>query len=531
MLWSRRISLLACSLACLCGALACSNGASKEPPPAAAAKTAATTPDAAALAETERKAAIDRDFPLHGLVTGVQLKVRKEPSPEALTVGWLRVGARVRLARDPVKTRTCSSGFYRLQPTGYACAGEGIEVAPTPPVSPIALTPAATDAPLPYQYYFVKEPKVPEYHRLPSRDEQRESRDFLARYDELFGKSPSHAAKLMSGQLTNEPAVPLFIRRFLDRGFFVAGAGIEERASRNFVRTVKGSYIKESSLEKRKGSAFHGEEVNAERALPLAWVVREAQPFMVKPRDDGSLRLVPAEGAPPLLRQALVPWIGRERVGDTLFNKLADGHYVKAWFLAVAEAIKRPKQIPADAPWVHVNLEQQTLVAYRGDSAVYATLVSSGVQGHDTPIGLFEIRQKYVANGMSDLGPEAGDERYSIDDVPWTQYFSGSIALHGAFWHDRFGLQRSHGCVNLAPYDAHRVFNHTWPEVGEGWHGATTDKTGLLASKVLITNGLGEEAIAAALAPPPREAAQAATAVAAPAAPAAPEAPKPQDPQ
>jgi hypothetical protein len=41
--------------------------------------------------------------------------------------------------------------------------------------------------------------------------------------------------------------------------------------------------------------------------------------------------------------------------------------------------------------------------------------------------------------------------------------------------------------VNLAPYDAHRVFNHTWPELEAGWHGISTDKTGLPASKVYVT--------------------------------------------
>jgi hypothetical protein len=212
---------------------------------------------------------------------------------------------------------------------------------------------------------------------------------------------------------------------------------------------------------------------------------------------------VPVEGATEHARLSVVPWVARERFGDALFHKLESGLYVKSWFLAVAERIKRPKEVPADSPWVHVNLEQQTLVAYEGDEPVFATLVSSGLPDHATPVGLFQIRQKYVANGMSDLGPEAGDDRYSIDDVPWTQYFSGSIALHGAFWHERFGLQRSHGCVNLAPVDAHRVFEHTWPKLGEGWHAAITDQTGLPASHVLITQGVRDEDVQAAISPPP----------------------------
>jgi len=527
----------------LAGALGACGGPDEQKagdsPSAAAAPAQPLTPDAAAKAAAEHAAMLDREYPMHGLVTGTQIKVRQKADPDATTVGWVRVGARLRLQSEPTKARNCSSGFYAVYPVGFVCAGEGVTVEAKPPASPIALTPPASDAPLPYQYYFVKEPKVPEYHRLPSRDEQRETRDFLARYDELFVKSPEKAAKLLKGELANELKPPLFIRRFLDRGFFIAGAGLEERASRKFVRAVRGSYVKQGSLEERKGSSFQGIEITPSRdavggvsqaaSLPVAWAVREAQPFVVRPRDDGSLRLVPAEGHKPYARLTTVPWIGRERVGDTLFHKLSDGFYVKAWFLAVAEPIKRPKQIPADAPWVHVNLEQQTLVAYRGDTAVYATLVSSGLEGHDTPIGLFDIKQKYVANGMADLGPEAGDDRYSIDDVPWTQYFSGSIALHGAFWHERFGLQRSHGCVNLAPYDAHRVFNHTWPTVAEGWHGVTTDQTGLPASKVLISKSAREDDIAAALVPQPRAPVASAEAPAAPAAPAPP--PKPAAPE
>jgi len=529
----RQVAIAGAALAVLCAGCG-SKGEASGPPSSGSSPVADTplTPDAAEKAKREHEAMLDREYPKHGLVTGTQIKVRMKPEPEATVMGWVRVGSRIRLKGEPTKARNCSSGFYAVYPQGYVCAGEGVTVADAPPESLIALNPAASDAPLPYKYYFVKEPKVPEYHRLPSRDEQRETRDFLLRYDELFAKSPEKAAKLLKGELDKEPKPPLFVRRFLERGFFIAGAGIEERASRTFVRAVRGSYVKQASLEERKGSSFQGVELTGQShdavggvqpaKLPIAWAVREAQPFVVKPRDDGSLRLVPAEGAKPFARLTVVPsWSGRERIGDTLFHKLGDGQYVKSWFLAVAEPIKRPSKIPGDAPWVHVNLEQQTLVAYRGDTPVYATLVSTGLPGHDTPTGLFDIKQKYVANGMADLGPEAGDERYSIDDVPWTQYFSGSIALHGAFWHERFGLQRSHGCVNLAPYDAHRVWNHTWPEVATGWHGATTDQTGLPASKVLITKSAREDDIAAALAPPPREpvAAQAGGAVKAEGAP------------
>ena len=132
---------------------------------------------------------------------------------------------------------------------------------------------------------------MPEYHRLPSRDEQRTVEAFVARYVELKQKSEDKADKLLRGELPGEAPGPSIVRRYLERGFFVAGAGIEVRASRQFVRTVRGSYVKLSQLEERKGSAFHGVEIDAAHPLPQAWVVRESTPFSVKPRADGSTAL------------------------------------------------------------------------------------------------------------------------------------------------------------------------------------------------------------------------------------------------
>lgn len=72
-----------------------------------------------------------------------------------------------------------------------------------------------------------------------------------------------------------------------------------------------------------------------------------------------------------------------------------------------------------------------------------------------------------------------GSSSFELRDVPWIQYFSSGFALHGAYWHDVFGVPRSHGCVNLAPIDARLVFLWTDPPVPEGWHGLNVqDETG-----------------------------------------------------
>ena len=108
-------------------------------------------------------------------------------------------------------------------------------------------------------------------------------------------------------------------------------------------------------------------------------------------------------------------------------------------------------------------------------------------RGRETPIGVLEIRCKLVTDTMSNLGSDAGDDRHSIEDVAWTWYFEGSVALRPAFWRTGFGAPRSHGCVNMTPFDAHRVFRDTWPVLPAGRHGVSTEGTPLHGSRVIVT--------------------------------------------
>jgi lipoprotein-anchoring transpeptidase ErfK/SrfK len=70
-----------------------------------------------------------------------------------------------------------------------------------------------------------------------------------------------------------------------------------------------------------------------------------------------------------------------------------------------------------------------------------------------------------------------GSSDFELRDVPWIQYFAAGFALHGAYWHDVFGIPRSHGCVNLAPIDARYVFLWTDPPIPDGWHGFNAGAT------------------------------------------------------
>jgi hypothetical protein len=46
----------------------------------------------------------------------------------------------------------------------------------------------------------------------------------------------------------------------------------------------------------------------------------------------------------------------------------------------------------------------------------------------------------------------------------WFSYSNKDMALHGAYWHDKFGFKHSHGCVNLPPADAAWLWNWTTPD-------------------------------------------------------------------
>ena len=61
-------------------------------------------------------------------------------------------------------------------------------------------------------------------------------------------------------------------------------------------------------------------------------------------------------------------------------------------------------------------------------------------------------------------GSAATGGYYYLEEVPWTCYFYSGYALHGAYWHDGFGIPRSHGCVNLSLYDSWWIFQ--WSERG-----------------------------------------------------------------
>jgi lipoprotein-anchoring transpeptidase ErfK/SrfK len=97
--------------------------------------------------------------------------------------------------------------------------------------------------------------------------------------------------------------------------------------------------------------------------------------------------------------------------------------------------------------WIDVNLSQQMVYAYSGNTVVNSFLVSTGTWLHPTVTGKYHIYVKLRYTDMS--GPD-----YYLPNVPYTMYFFQGYGLHGTYWHHNFGTPMSHGCVNLSIPDS-----------------------------------------------------------------------------
>lgn len=110
-----------------------------------------------------------------------------------------------------------------------------------------------------------------------------------------------------------------------------------------------------------------------------------------------------------------------------------------------------------------VDRSEQKLYAYEGDTLFMEIAISTGLQLTPTPRGTFTVFRKTPSRYMQGPLPGlASDQYYDLPGVPWDLYFTKDGAvIHGAYWHDSFGVPYSHGCVNLSPEDAQKLYYWT----------------------------------------------------------------------
>jgi lipoprotein-anchoring transpeptidase ErfK/SrfK len=134
-------------------------------------------------------------------------------------------------------------------------------------------------------------------------------------------------------------------------------------------------------------------------------------------------------------------------------------------------------EVPPEKKRIEVSLGEQMLRAFEGEELVYSARISSGIPNPRlpedelptaTPEGRFVIYSKMPSKHMGSVaGGDEVEERggFTLPGVPWTSFFKspGGYAFHGTYWHNNFGLQMSHGCVNMRNEDAKWLFRWTTP--------------------------------------------------------------------
>ncbi|MDW8325756.1 MAG: LysM peptidoglycan-binding domain-containing protein [Anaerolineales bacterium] len=236
-------------------------------------------------------------------------------------------------------------------------------------------------------------------------------------------------------------------------------------------------------------NGIHGERVYAGQRLliPVAGAPpsNEAAPTPAPAAESGSPPAAPQAEAPPASGGNLTHTVRR---GETLFtiglrynlrwttimaaNNLPNERiYVgQQLIIPVGAAAIEAAQAATLAPVVSkspvpgytgkyflVDLSEQRLYAFEGETLVRSTAVSTGRRRTPTVTGTFQIYAKYVSTRMRGPG-------YDLPNVPYTMYFYKGYGLHGTYWHNNFGTPMSHGCVNMPTPEAEWAFN--WAPLG-----------------------------------------------------------------
>jgi lipoprotein-anchoring transpeptidase ErfK/SrfK len=502
--------------AALLALAACSRHAEPAPSESASAATAAPSSPEASTEAGGRGADRDSRFPGQLAAIAWEVKVREGPNLQSKMLGYLRAGAVVPSAAEPVSRTSCSGGWYAIEPSGYVCVEPN--VATTDVNDPIARALSRRpdpNGPFPYMYGLVHQ-HSPIYSRLPQRLEAARKEYALAqhmahwlrskkedganfradswmRWKDQPAPDPAalweeHTTQEVPAWLEGGAQPPGNLSRMIVGRRLVVGDTLEHQGfafidtvvneGRRYAITTDLLVIPVDRLRPIEGSGFHGVRIPEDIEMPFALVRREgAHAFTL--RGDEMVR------GEAVARRAAIKLTGKEQVVDKRrYFETADGKWLSETHCARVDKVRGPitKWQQDGEHWIDVSVANQTLVAYAGTKPVYATLVSTGEAGLNDPqttkstvLGEFRIFAKHRTTTMSS---EVVGEEFQLKDIPYVQYFQEGYALHAAYWHDDFGIPRSHGCINLSPEDARWLFAFTGPELPALWHGARAEGTG-----------------------------------------------------
>jgi len=477
----------------------------------------------------------DEELTIHGLAGFEVVTVYAAPNLESARLGHMRIGQRSMVTPAvPDEGEGCKKGFHGLPTGGYACASKGLIVdAEKEPYMHMPPPPPRVDSPHPYDYAVVAKEGTPMWWRTADADERMLAEEkYIATLPVEERPAPKPAKKTGSGTTTEpsagsgEEKLPGLLdappaeltpeqkaeierkkaaaaaraaaRReaeaereaelarkkarlplrpgnpFMSKGNILSVGDRTKDKGRRWLRTARGGYVEAGRVYGKKVFDFEGAVLEEGADFPFGFI-DDDNAAAYELQEDGSLKRKKKLEYRSFVDLEPEP----KTIGKRAYYQTTDGMWVRESHVRMAERHEMPKDIDPWERWVDVSLSSQLLVAYEGENPVFTTLVSTGKKGNKdesfrTPKGKWRIQSKHISSSMA--GSTATDGDYSIQDVPWTMFFEGNYALHGAFWHTRFGRTRSHGCVNLGPTDARWLFYWTTPFLPDTWHGVKSQE-------------------------------------------------------
>jgi len=387
----------------------------------------------APVARAEPLPWVEGGLPLATAVASVEFPEKDEPlfmraGPQAARRGSAEMGSRLPLYAAK-RGAGCRGLWLMVGPLAWVCQ-DRVRLSNEAPLG-ARVTPLSMPEGLPYRYHFV-------------------------------GRNGALGYRTLSVAEESAPDAEL------EPGFSVAVLSVAKRGGDPFGFTTKGFWIPMRDLGPARALPLRGAELG-DGALNVAWVYEDRADVYDKP---GGTRLK-TEVRPQWEQLAVLETVTKK---DKRWFRIGERRWVSDRDVRAPSAAPPPGEAAPGERWIDVDIPNQVLTAYEGERPVFATLVSTGkgkgksIQA--TPVGTHRIWVKLLSSDMDNLEDEDASRYYAIQDVPWVMYFDRGYGLHGTFWHRSFGRVRSHGCVNLTPEDAQRLFNWTGPRLPAGWTAA-----------------------------------------------------------
>jgi len=125
---------------------------------------------------------------------------------------------------------------------------------------------------------------------------------------------------------------------------------------------------------------------------------------------------------------------------------------------------------------IEVDMSKQLLTCYEGERIAFTTLVASGLgqfEGDpETDLAthreetcvLLKQASRHMCNRPYKEEQTVVGDIFDLPGIPWNVFFHMSgTAIHGTYWHNDFGIRRSHGCLNVSCEAARWIYRWVHP--------------------------------------------------------------------